>query len=112
MGVAAVSCRVARYAEGGFDGFGDAVVAVGWTEAPAARCCKELEVGGRIVHEDGGAGDFEHRDVVPVVADGEDLRGVDALGGGECEDGGALRAAGGKDVEDGEVAAGVFGAVE
>ena len=90
MGVAAVSCRVARYAEGGFDGFGDAVVAVGWTEAPAARCCKELEVGGRVVHEDGGAGDFEHRDVVPVVADGEDLRGVDALGGGEREDGGAL----------------------
>ncbi len=56
-------------------------------------------------------GGFEHGDVIPVVADGHDLGGGDVAGGGEGEDGGALGAVGGEDVEDGEVAEGVFGAV-
>jgi len=98
--------------EGGFDGVGDAVVAVGGADAPAAGGGEKLEVRGRVVHEDGGAGDFEHGDVVPVVADGEDLGGVDAAGGGEGEQGRTFGAAGGEDVEDGEVAVGVLGAVE
>ena len=70
------------------------------------------EVVGGVGHEDGVGGGFEHGDVVPVVADGHDLGGGDVAGGGEGEDGGALGAVGGEDVEDREVAVGVFGAVE
>ena len=104
--------ELARDAEGSLDGVGDAVGGVGWADAPAAGAGEGFEVFGGVVHQDGGAGDFQHGDVVPVVADGEDLCGVDAVGGGEREDGGAFGAAGGEDVEDGEIAGGIFGAVE
>src|ERR1039458_1889570 len=107
-------CRYSLAGDGedGLDGVGDAVGGVGGGDGPAAGCGEELEVRRGVRHEDGGAGDLEHGDVVPVVADGEDLRGGYAMRGGEREDGGAFGAAGGQDVEDGEVAGGVFGAVE
>jgi len=98
--------------EGGFDGEGDAVVAVGEADGPAAGEGEGAEVVGGVGHEDGVGGGFEHGDVVPVVADGHDVRGCDATRGGEGEDGCALGAVGGEDVEDGEVAVGVLGAVE
>src|ERR1035438_1247783 len=81
------SSGLAGGGEDGFDCFGDAVVAVGTADAPVAGAGQGFEVFGGIVHEDGGAGDFEHGDVVPVVADGENLRCVDVLCGGEGEDG-------------------------
>ena len=98
--------------EGGFDGVSDAVVAVGGYDAPAARAGEGFEVLGRVVHEDGAAGGLEHGDVIPVVADGEDRCRVDVARGGEREQGGALGAAGGKDVDDGEIARGILGAVQ
>ncbi len=98
--------------EGGLDGVGYAVGGVGGADWPVAGGGEEFEVRRGVRHEDGGAGDFEHGDVVPVVADGEDLRGGYAVRGGEREDGRAFGAAGGEDVEDGEVAGWVFGAVE
>ena len=91
---------------------GDAVVAVGGGDAPAARAGEGFEVFGGVVHQHRAAGGLQHGDVVPVVADGEGLCGVNPARGGEREQGGALGAAGGKNVEDAEVARGVLGAVE
>jgi len=101
-----------HHAKGGFDGVGYAVGDVGGADAPVTGVSEGFEVFGGVRHEDGGAGDFEHGDVVPVVSDGEDLVRRYVVGGGEREDGGAFGTAGGEDVEDGEVAGGVFSAVE
>src|ERR1035441_5946875 len=87
------SSGLAGGGEDGFDCFGDAVVAVGTADAPVAGAGQGFEVFGGIVHEDGGAGDFEHGDVVPVVADGENLRCADVFSGGEGEDGRSLATA-------------------
>ena len=99
--------------EGGFDGVGDAVVAVGGGDA--ASCCARARVlrsSGALSISTARPAACEHGDVVPVVADGEDFCGVDPAGAGEREQGGALGAAGGEDVEDAEVARGILGAVE
>jgi hypothetical protein len=58
------------------------------------------------------AGEAEHGDVVPVVADGENVGGGEAADLDEVLEGGGFGAAGGQDVEDGEVVFGVGGAVE
>ena len=91
---------------------GNAVVAVGGYDAPVARAREGFEVLGRVVHEDGAARGLEHRDVVPVVADGEDRCRVDLARAGEREQSGTLGAVGGEDVDDGEVARGILGAVQ
>jgi len=93
--VGAVSSWLAGGGQGGFDGFGDAVGGVGEADMPVLGAGEVFEVFGGIGHEDRGAGDFQHGDVVPVVAYGENLGGVDAASGGEREDGGALGASGG-----------------
>jgi len=98
--------------EGGFDGVGEAVVAVGAGELPAARACDGLQVFRGVVHEDGAAGGLKHGDVVPVVADGEYLRGINAAGVGQGHQRGAFGTTRGKYVEDRKVARGVFRAVE
>ena len=81
--LAGFSCWLAGSGEREFYGFCDAVLDVGQTDAPSVRKGERLEVVGGVIHEDCGAGDLEHGDVVPVVADGEDLRGVDASHSGE-----------------------------
>jgi len=91
---------------------GDAVVAVGGGDGPVAGAAEGFQVFRCVVHQHRATGGPEHGDVVPVVADGEDLRGIDAAGAGEREQGGALGASGGKNVEDAEVARGILRAVE
>ena len=98
--------------EGGLDGVGDAVLLVSTGDPPAESAGAGEELGGRVAHEDGGAGDVEHGEVVPVVADGHDVGGGVAACGGERGEGGAFAGAGGEDVDDGEVAGWVLGAVE
>ncbi len=71
-----------------------------------------FEVFGGVLHQDWVAGEVKHGEIVPVVSDGHDLGGFDAVGTGEAEEGGTLGAAGGEDVHDGEVAVGVLGAGE
>ena len=91
---------------------GDAVVAVGGGDLPAASAGEGFQVFGCVEHEDGAASGLQHGDVVPVVADGEHFCGVDVAVVGEREQRGALGAVGGKDVEDTEVARGILRAVE
>ncbi len=79
---------------------------------PVAGQGEGLELDGGVAHEDGVAGDLEHGEVVPVVADGHDAGGCDVAGGGEAEECVAFGAAGGEDVEEREVALGVLGAAE
>ena len=84
-----------------------------------ARPMRQLRVRARALRSSGA---FAMRTAVPAISSMETSFqlspmariwvGVDAVRGGEREDGGAFGAAGGEDVEDGEVAAGVFGAVE
>ena len=105
-------CALAGNGQCGFDGLGNSVVAIRGADAPSARAGEDFEVFGGVVHEDGGAGGLEHGDVVPVIADGQNLRGVDAPRGGQGKQCGALGATGGEDVEDGEIAVGVVGAIE
>jgi len=105
-------CRLAASGESGFDRFGHAVVGVGRADAPTTSVGEFLKVIGSVVHQDCGAGDFQHGDVVPVISDGEDLRGLDAAGGSKREERCAFGASGREDVEDGEVATRVFGAVK
>jgi len=90
--------------EGFFDGDGDAVIVVVRGDEPVASVCESKKVGGSIGHEDCTAGGFEHGDVVPVVADGEDFGHLDTAQRGEAGERSGLGAAGGEDVQDGEIA--------
>ena len=73
---------------------------------------RDLRSSGALDMRAARAGEAEHGEVVPVVADGEDVVGGDAAQVGEVLEGGGLGAAGGEDVEQGEVGFGVGGAVE
>ncbi len=91
---------------------GDTVVAVAAADVPGAGVGEGFEIVRRVVHEYGAACGLEHGDIVPVVADGEDPRGVAAIIAGECEQGRTLGTLRWEHVEDTEIARGVLGAMQ
>jgi len=58
------------------------------------------------------ASEAKHGDIVPVVADGEDVGGGEAAQGCEVLEGRRFGAAGGKNIQQGEIGFGIGGAVE
>jgi hypothetical protein len=87
-----------------------AILVIGWSLLPAAGFGEGAQILRRIGHHDGLAGPLQHIDIVPVIADGHGFFATDTETGGEAFESPSFGDAGGKEVEDGEVAGGIFGA--
>ena len=87
-----------------------AIFVIGWSLLPSAGFGEGAQIVGCVGHHDGLTGPFEHVDVVPVVADGHGFFAIDAEAGGEALESPSFGDSWGRQVEDGEVARGIFGA--
>jgi len=105
-------CLDCNLAEDGFNRNGDTVLVVGWDDGPTAGSGKSFEIVGRVGHQGGVAGESEHGDVVPVIADGENVGRGSAAQGCDVLEGRGLGAASGKNIQQGEICIGVGGSVE
>ena len=87
-----------------------AILVVGWSLLPPAGFGEGAQVRRGIGHHDGLAGPLEHIDIVPVIADGHGFSATDTETRGEAFESPSFGDAWWKEVEDGEVAGGIFGA--
>ena len=87
-----------------------AILVVGWSLLPPAGFGEGAEILRGIGHHDGLTGPLEHIDIVPVIADGHGFFATDTETRGEAFESPSFGDAWWKEVEDGEVAGGIFGA--